>query len=74
VGNGRIFFDEANVSKADAYALVHLRAGLQRERWGLHVYARNVTAASYETMILPLFYRAPGLPRRVGVMFSVGAR
>ena len=73
-GSGRTFFDEANVSKADAYALVNLRAGLQRERWGLHVYARNVTGADYETMVLPMFYRAPGLPRRVGITFSVGVR
>lgn len=74
VGNGRIYFDEANISQADAYALVNLRAGLQRGHWGLHVYARNLTATDYTTMIVPMFYRVPGLPRRVGVMLSVGGR
>jgi outer membrane receptor protein involved in Fe transport len=68
---GRIFFDEANQTTEDGYALVNLRAGIRRGAWALHAYVRNAADARYVTLIAPGFFRVPGPPRRVGLTFSI---
>lgn len=74
IGNGKVFFDEANVSSAAAYSVVNLRAGIRRDRWAVHAYARNAGGSEYSTMIVPFFYQVPGAPRRFGVSLSVFTR
>ena len=70
-GQGRIYFDEANQISDSGYAVVNLRAGVRRARWGLHGYARNAGNAEYATVIAPGFFQVPGAPRRFGVSLSI---
>lgn len=71
VGTGRVYFDETNVTTAPAYTVLNARAGVQRQRWGLHLYGRNLTAARYATVITPGFFQVPGFPRRFGVSLTL---
>jgi len=63
--------------RADAYSLTHLKAGYERDQWGVYVWARNVFDEEY---IVRGFYFANeppnwedkryvqlGEPRQVGV-------
>jgi iron complex outermembrane receptor protein len=76
----RVFFTPFNdaIETQEAYALVHLRAGVEprSRRWELAVYVRNAGQREYITgtatnVTLPAFNGRPGEPRRWGTEFTL---
>lgn len=69
---GRQYFDLSNTIGQPAYALVNARAGIAGRRWGLHLWARNLTgnthiAYGYDFGVVHL-----GAPRTWGLTLSRG--
>jgi outer membrane receptor protein involved in Fe transport len=47
VGSDGFYFDTSHDQRSDPYALLNLKAGYERGRWGAYAWARNVTDEAY---------------------------
>jgi iron complex outermembrane receptor protein len=69
---GRQYFDLSNAIGQPAYALVNARAGISGRRWGLHLWARNLTGNTHIAYAYDFGVVHLGAPRTWGVTLSRG--
>jgi iron complex outermembrane receptor protein len=69
---GRQYFDLSNNIGQPAYGLVNARAGIAGRRWGLHLWARNLTGDTHIAYAYDFGVVHLGAPRTWGVTISRG--
>ncbi len=67
VGYGKIYLDNANENKREAYSIVNTKIGYETESFDIYLYGKNLFDKDYSTHKFAQLYEIYSEPREIGI-------